>query len=51
LLTPQAEYADWLAARPDSLKDSATADALGAIVDLDLTFLADIEAACGYRCD
>ena len=36
LLTLQAGYADWLAALPDSLQGSATADALEAIVDLDL---------------
>jgi hypothetical protein len=32
LVTLQAEYADWLAALPDSLQGSATADALEAIV-------------------
>jgi hypothetical protein len=37
LLTLQAEHADWLAALPDSLQGSATADALEAIIDLDLT--------------
>ena len=42
LLTLQAGYADWLAALPDSLQGSATADALEAIVDLDLTLLADV---------
>ena len=36
LLVLQADYADWLAALPDSLRDSATANALEAIVDLDL---------------
>jgi hypothetical protein len=41
LLALQAEYADWLRALPDSLRDSSTADALEAIVDLDLTTLAD----------
>jgi hypothetical protein len=51
LLTLQAEYADWLEALPDSLQDSATADALEAIVDLDLTFLADVETPRGYGRD
>ena len=51
LLTLQAEYAKWLAALPDSLTDSPTAEALGAIVDLDLTELADIEPPRGYGRD
>jgi hypothetical protein len=51
LLTLQAEYADWLAALPDSLQDSATADALETIVDFDLTPLADIEPPRGYGRD
>ena len=48
LLALQAEYADWLAALPDSLHNSATAKALEAIIDLDLTTLADIEMPRGY---
>jgi hypothetical protein len=51
LLALQAEYADWLAALPDSLRDSATADALEAIIDIDLTPLADIEPPRGYGRD
>jgi hypothetical protein len=51
LLTLQAGYADWLAALPDSLQGSATADALEAIVDLDLTPLADVEPPRGYGRD
>ena len=47
----QAEYAKWLEALPDSLSDSPTAEALGAIVDLDLTELADIEPPRGYGRD
>ena len=42
LLSLQADYANWLAALPDSLQGSATAEALEAIVDLDLTPLSDI---------
>jgi hypothetical protein len=51
LLALQAEYAQWLAALPDSLSDSPTAEALEAIVDLDLTELADIEPPRGYGRD
>ena len=51
LLTLQAEYAKWLAALPDSLSDSQTAEALEAIVALDLTELADIEPPRGYGRD
>jgi hypothetical protein len=51
LLALQAEYAKWLAALPDSLSDSPTAEALEAIVDLDLTELADIEPPRGYGRD
>ena len=51
LLALQAEYAKWLEALPESLSDSPTADALGAIVDLDLTELADIEPPRGYGRD
>jgi hypothetical protein len=47
----QAEYADWLATLPDSLRDSATSDALEAIVDLDLTTLADTALPRGYGRD
>jgi hypothetical protein len=43
----QAEYATWLDAEPDSLRDSATAQALQDIVDLDLTALADIQPPRG----
>ena len=51
LLTLQAEYAAWLTALPDSLQASATADALEAIVDLDLAPLADVEPPRGYGRD
>ena len=51
LLELQAEYAHWLAALPDSLGDSPTAEALETIVDLDLTELADIEPPRGYGRD
>jgi hypothetical protein len=51
LLTLQAEYAEWLTALPDSLQSSAMAGALEAIVDLDLTPLADVEPPRGYGLD
>ena len=39
LLSIQAAYADWLAALPESLQGSPIAEALEAIVELDLTDL------------
>jgi hypothetical protein len=51
LLGLQAEYATWLGALPDSLRDSATAQALQDIVDLDLAALADIQPPRGYGRD
>ena len=51
LLALQAEYAEWLEALPDSLRDSAIADALEAITDLDLQAIADIEPPKGYGRD
>lgn len=51
LLALQADYADWLAALPDSLRDGAAAEALEAIASLDLTDLADIEPPRGYGRD
>jgi hypothetical protein len=51
LVTLQAEYATWLEALPENLHDSATADALQAIVDLDLDTLATTEPPRGYGRD
>jgi hypothetical protein len=51
LLALQAAYADWLAALPESLRDSATAEALEAIVDLDLAAVADCRPPRGYGRD
>jgi hypothetical protein len=51
LLALQGEYADWLTALPDSLKQSSTAEALEAILDFDLTALADINPPRGYGRD
>ena len=39
LITLQGQYAAWLEALPENLQDSATAEALVAICDLDLTEL------------
>ena len=51
LLTLQAVYAAWLEVLPDTLQGTATADALQAIVDLDLESLAAIEPPRGYGRD
>lgn len=51
LLTLQAGYAEWLAALPDSLRDTTMAAALEAIVDLDLTAIAECEPPRGYGRD
>ena len=51
LLALQAEYAAWYEALPDSLHDTATAEALQAIVELDLEMLADIVPPRGFRRD
>jgi len=47
----QAAYADWFAALPNSLQSSSTADALEAIVELDLPDLAGVEPPRGYGRD
>jgi hypothetical protein len=51
LLALQAAYAAWLDALPESLRGTATAEALQAIVDLDLDELAAIEPPRGYGRD
>ncbi len=51
LLALQAGYADWLQALPDGLRGSTTADALEAIVELDLTTLAECDPPRGYGRD
>ena len=51
LLALQTEYAAWSDTLPDSLRDSATAQALQAIVDLDLDDLAAIVPPRGYGRD
>lgn len=51
LLTLQTEYAEWYDALPESLRDSATAEALQAVVELDLQPLAEIVPPRGYGRD
>ena len=51
LLALQAEYANWYEVMPDSLRDSATAEALREIVELDLDALAPILPPRGYGRD
>jgi hypothetical protein len=50
-LALQAEYAAWFEALPDSFHATATAEALQAIVDLDLNELAAIVPPRGYGRD
>jgi uncharacterized membrane protein len=51
LVDAQAEYAAWLDSLPDSLQDSATAEALRAICELDLTELQAIVPPRGFGRD
>jgi hypothetical protein len=51
LLSLQAAYADWLAVLPDGLRASSTAEALEAMVQLDLSDLASVEPPRGYGRD
>jgi hypothetical protein len=47
----QAQYAAWLATLPTSLQDTATAEALQAICDLDLADLQAIDPPRGFGRD
>ena len=51
LVDLQAEYAAWLEALPDNQQDSAIAEALRAIVELDLSELQAIEPPRGFGRD
>jgi hypothetical protein len=51
LLRLQAEYAAWLEALPEALRDGVTGEALQAIVDLDLDEVASIEPPRGFGRD
>src|SRR6202035_5639039 len=48
LVDIQADCATWLDALPESLRGTATADALQAIVDLDIEALTAVEPPRGY---
>jgi len=51
LTSLQAKYAAWLEALPDRLQDGATADALHAVCDIDLTELQAIDPPRGFGRD
>ncbi len=51
LLALQAEYTAWYDALPDGLRDTATAEALRAIAELDLTELQAIIPPRGFGRD
>jgi hypothetical protein len=51
LVALQAEYAAWLDALPEALRDGAAGEALQTIVDLDLDDLVSIEPPRGYGRD
>ena len=51
LVVLQAEYAAWSDALPDSLRDTATAQALQEIIDRDLHAFIAIQPPQGYRRD
>lgn len=51
LLASREEYGAWLEALPDNLQDSALAEALRAIVELDLSELLAIEPPRGFGRD
>jgi hypothetical protein len=51
LLALQTEYAAWLDALPEATRDSATGEALQAIVELDLDEIATIRPPRGFGRD
>jgi len=51
MMTIQAECAAWFEALPESLRDSATAEALQEIIDLDLETIAAVRPPLGYGRD
>jgi hypothetical protein len=51
LLALQANYAQWLDALPEATRDSATGEALQAIVELDLDDIAAVEPPRGFGRD
>ena len=51
IMTVQAECAAWFEVLPESLRDSATAEALREIIDLDLESIAAVRPPRGYGRD
>jgi hypothetical protein len=51
LVTLQAEYGTWFEALPEATRDSATGEALQAIIDFDLDDLAALEPPRGFGRD
>ena len=51
LIALQDEYTQWLEALPEALRDTATGEALQAILDLDLDELVTIEPPHGFGRD
>jgi hypothetical protein len=51
LIALQAEYCAWFDALPENLQESATGDALQAIIDLDLDEVVAIEPPRGFGRD
>jgi hypothetical protein len=51
LIAVQAEYAAWRDTLPDGLSETTTAEALDAIVELDLNDLAAVQPPRGYGRD
>jgi hypothetical protein len=51
MIAVQAECAAWFDALPESLRDSATAEALQEMIDLDLDAIAAVQPPRGYGRD
>ena len=51
MIAVQAECAAWFEALPESLRDSATAEALQDMIDLDLDAIAAVQPPRGYGRD
>ena len=51
LASLQAEYASWLEALPEATRETATGEALQAMVDLDLEELVAIQPSLGFGRD
>lgn len=51
LVSLQAEYASWLEALPEATRETATGEALQAMVDLDLEELVAIQPPLGFGRD